>query len=89
VPPASLRRDWTKIVSYREALAAALVKLGRAAKVGDFAAIKVLGAQKGRLYQALSELAKRDGVVTCGRTGKSTGGSATPSPPSVQPAKHS
>lgn len=68
-PPASLARDWAQILAYRRKLAQELVALARAAKAGDAAGIRALGASKKRVRQKLTQLAARDGFKDCTSVG--------------------
>lgn len=68
-PPASLARDWGRIVGYRRALAGELVKLARYAQTGDVRGLSAVAASKGRLHKELSQLATREGLNDCARVG--------------------
>jgi cell division inhibitor SulA len=84
-PPASLARDWAKILGYRRTLADELLTLSRAAKANDLAAVRALGVSKLRVHKELTQTAKRDGFTDCATVGPP--GSSSPATPPPAPAQ--
>lgn len=69
-PPASLARDWRRMLGYRRALASALGRLLEIARRNDGTSIKSLSAEKQRAHLALSETAKANGFTDCATVGR-------------------
>jgi len=73
IPPVTMTHDWAQIIAYRRTLTEELLKLGRAAKAGDRAAVEALGASKKRVHEGLYALATRDGFKSCAEATAASG----------------
>lgn len=68
-PPASMARDWRRMIAYRILLMEELVELGRYAKAKDARGIKTLTASKKRLHGKLFTTATHGGFKVCPQIG--------------------
>jgi hypothetical protein len=68
-PPASLARDWRRMLGYRRTLAIELTKLLEAARQNSGASVKPLAASKKRVHASLSKTATTNGFKDCAKVG--------------------
>lgn len=68
-PPASLARDWRRMLGYRQTLARELAQLLELARKNDGTSLKPLSASKKRVHNALAKAAAADGFRACAKIG--------------------